>query len=527
MPAATLSDLLQQFQNDGELVRVSAQVDPILEITEITDRMSKRPSARGHSEPDRNPAASLGGKALLFEHVKGSDIPLAINTFGSYYRVNRALGSSSLAELAERVQQLVKPEIPTTLMEKMKKLPDLLKLGTFPPKSVRSGICQQVVLEGEAADLRRLPIMQCWPLDGDTESGAIVGRARQPVDRSNAAPAAERGTGRYITFGGVHTRDPDTGARNIGMYRVQLFGPRLCAMHWHMHHDGARHFRRWKSRGQRMPLAIALGGESVLPYAATAPLPPGIEELLLAGFLNGGGIELVQCKTIDMQVPANSEIVIEGFVDPARELLEGPFGDHTGFYSTADRYPAFKVTAITHRRNPIYPATIVGKPPMEDYFLGKATERIFLPLLRTIVDDIVDYSLPAAGVFHNCAYIKIRKEYPFQARRVMHAIWGAGQMSFTKFIIVVDENVNIHDEQDVLFHWFANCDPRRDIEIVNGPVDILDHASPELGAGSKIGFDATVKLPAEGRVRPWPLEIEMDQPTRKLVDGRWKEYGLD
>ena len=275
-----------------------------------------------------------------------------------------------------------------------------------------------------------------------------------------------------------------------------------------------------------MPLAIALGGESVLPYAATAPLPPSMEELLFAGFLNGGGIELVQCRTIDLQVPANSEIVIEGYVDPNEKLLEGPFGDHTGFYSLADFYPAYHVTAITHRKNPIYPTTIVGQPPMEDYFLGKATERIFLPLLRMIVPDIIDYDLPISGAFHNCAFVKIRKEYPQQARRVMHAIWGAGQMSFTKFIIVVDEHVDVHNEQDVLFHLFSNCDPQRDSEIVHGPVDILDHAAPDMGAGSKIGFDATAKIAGEGRVRNWPKELEMDEKTKELVNRRWREYGL-
>jgi 4-hydroxy-3-polyprenylbenzoate decarboxylase len=310
------------------------------------------------------------------------------------------------------------------------------------------------------------------------------------------------------------------------MYRVQVHGPRLAAMHWHMHHDGARHFRLWQRRGERMPLAVVLGGESVLPYAATAPLPPGVEEHLFAGFLNGRGIELVKCKTIDLEVPANAEIVIEGYVDPKQRLMEGPFGDHTGFYSLADWYPAFHVTAITTRRNPIYPTTIVGRPPMEDYYLGKATERVFLPLLRMLIPDIVDYSLPISGVFHNCAFIKIKKEYPFQARRVMHAVWGAGQMAFTKFIVVVDEHVDVHNEQDVLFHLFANCDPARDAEIVHGPVDILDHASPDLGAGSKIGFDATVKVAAEGKVRVWPKELEMDEGTKALVGKRWGEYGL-
>jgi 4-hydroxy-3-polyprenylbenzoate decarboxylase len=517
MATETLSEFLDFLDGQGELAKVSASVDPRLEIAAICDRMCKTKAPHGNEELDRSPAAALGGKALLFQNVAGSQIPVAINTFGSYWRVNQALGSRTLSELAERVQALVKPEIPTTLMEKMKKLPDLLKLGTFPAKSVRSGICQQVVLEGEKADLNRLPLIQCWPLDGDLDSGEILDPSAKP---------SERGTGRYITLGGIFTQNPETGDRNIGMYRVQQFTARRCAMHWHMHHDGARHFRMYAKRNEKMPLAIVLGGESVLPYVATAPLPPGIEELLFAGFLNGRGIELVKCCTIPLEVPANAEIVIEGYVDPNEKLLEGPFGDHTGFYSLADWYPAFTVTAITHRKNPIYPTTIVGKPPMEDYFLGKATERIFLPLLRTIVPDIEDYNLPISGAFHNCAFIKIRKEYPYQARRVMHAIWGAGQMSFTKFIIVVDEHVNVQDEQDVLFHLFANCDPERDTEIVHGPVDILDHASPEHGAGSKIGFDATAKWAEEGRVRKWPRELEFDRGTKELVERRWKEYGL-
>ncbi len=519
MASETLGEFLDFLQKEGELARVSARVNPRLEIAGICDRVCKTPAPHGHQETDQSAAAALGGKALLFENVEGSEIPVAINTFGSYWRVCQALGTNSLTALRDRVAALVKPEIPTTLLEKMKKLPDLLKLGTFPPRTVRSGICQQVVLEGDAADLNRLPLIQCWPLDGNLQSGQVM-------DAAASKAVKEKGSGRYITLGGIFTRDPETGDRNIGMYRVQQFGPRKCAMHWHMHHDGARHFRKYKKRGQKMPLAIVLGGSSVLPYAATAPLPPGIEELLFAGFLQGHGIELVAAKTIPLEVPANAEIVIEGFVDPSEQLMEGPFGDHTGFYSLADFYPAFYVTAITHKKNPIYPTTIVGKPPMEDYFLGKATERIFLPLLRTIVPDILDYSLPISGVFHNCAFIKIRKEYPMQARRIMHAIWGAGQMSFTKFIIIVDEHVDVHNEQDVLFHLFANCDPERDSEIVHGPVDILDHASPELGAGSKIGFDATAKWPAEGKVRMWPKELEMDEGTKELVNKRWKEYGV-
>ncbi|MDB5326616.1 MAG: ubiD [Phycisphaerales bacterium] len=523
MAFPTLPDFLKHLESNGELSRVKAQVDPVLEIAAIADRVGKTPAPHGHNERDRNPAAALGGKALLFENVAGHDMPVAINTFGSYWRICQALNCTSLDALADRVQELIKPELPTGLLDKMKKGFDLLKIAGYPPKAVRSGRCQDVVLEGDRADLNRLPIPQCWPLDGDIKSGQVL-------DASAAAQVADSGkhtgTGKYITLAGIYTKHPETGARNVGMYRVQVHGARLAAMHWHMHHDGARHYRAYASRGEKMPLAIVLGGESVLPYAATAPLPPGVEELLFAGFLNNGGIDLVPCKTIDLSVPANAEIVIEGYVDPTQKLYEGPFGDHTGFYSMADWYPAFHVTAITHTKRPIFPATVVGKPPMEDYYLGKATERVFLPLLKMLVPDIVDYALPISGVFHNCAFFKIRKEYPMQARRVMHAIWGAGQMSFTKFIVVVDEHVDVHDEQAVLFHLFANTDPLRDVETVKGPVDILDHASIEYGWGGKMGFDATQKLPGEGAVRAWPQELATDKATAEKIARRWAEYGV-
>ena len=521
MAFPTLRDFLGHLEQNGELHRVRARVDPLLEVAAVADRVVKSPAPHGHQERDKSAAAALGGKALVFENVAGASMPLAINTFGSYWRVCQALGTESLDQLAEKVQQLIKPDVPTGIMEKMKKGLDFLKLATIPPKVVRSGICQQVVWEGEQADLGKLPIIQCWPLDGDLQSDQVF-------DRQAAAQAADRqeGTGRYITLAGIYTRNPEATHRNVGMYRVQVHGKRKCAMHWHMHHDGAKHFRAWKAKGEKMPLAVVLGGESVLPYAATAPLPPNVSELLFAGFLNGGAIELVQCRTVDLQVPANAEIVIEGYVDPEEKLYEGPFGDHTGFYSLADWYPAFHVTAITTRRDPIYPTTIVGKPPMEDYYLGKATERIFLPLLKMLIPDIVDYSLPISGAFHNCAFVKIRKEYPQQARRVMHAIWGAGQMAFTKFIVVVDEHVDVHDEQDVLFHLFANCDPLRDVETVKGPVDILDHASTDYGWGGKIGFDATMKWEGEGRVRPWPRELDFAEATKELVSRRWREYGF-
>jgi 4-hydroxy-3-polyprenylbenzoate decarboxylase len=498
VPYPDLQSFIAALEDAGQLRRVAAEVDPVLEITEIADRVSKSPAAGNDPPPATDPVhGGWGGHGLLFEHVKGSDLPLAINLYGSYARMRMALGCESFENLADRVKQLIKPEVPGTLVAKLKKLPDLAKLAGYGPKSVRRGICQQVVRTDDAS-LLDLPIMQCWPDDG----------------------------GRYITFAGVYSLDPDTGVKNVGMYRIQLFEPKIAAVHWHMHHDGAAHYRKYASRGQPMPLAIVFGGESVLPYAATCPLPRDVSELLFAGFLNGGGIELVKCVTVDLEVPANAELVIEGLVDPKETLLEGPFGDHTGFYSLADYYPKFSVTAITHRRDPVYPSTIVGKPPQEDYYLGKVTERVFLPLLQMLVPDVIDYSLPMYGAFHNCAFVKIRKEYPMQARKVMSAIWGAGQMMFTKLIIVVDEHVNVHNEHDVLFHVGANWDPHRDTVTVEGPVDILDHASPSYGAGAKMGIDATRKIPGEGLIREWPAEIEMSDAVRNLVTRRWPEYGL-
>jgi len=542
----TTRDFAQALETAGELKRIAEKVSPVLRITELADKESKSaapslPSARTRATDPR--FHHLGGRALLLENVEGSDIPVLINQFGSYRRMEMALGCDEaghtpggLEALAERLGKLLKPEPPPTLLAKLQKLPELLELARIPPKRVRTGICQQVVIEGDRVDLKRLPLLRCWPLDGDL---AAVG---YPADTNDGIAGVESGAdwershrGRYITLAGIHTihaddlDHPNPPSRNIGMYRVQLLGERHMAMHWHMHHDGARHWRSWKARGERMPVAIALGGESVLAYAATAPMPPGISELLLAGFLNRGHIPLVRCKTVPIDVPANSEIVIEGYVnveaglpgfDPRmafgttgtprlrREqqssatlgpgaVFEGPFGDHTGFYSLPDRYPLLEVTAITHRRDPIYPTTVVGLPPQEDYFMGKATERLFLPLLRTIIPDIIDYDLPMFGAFHNCAFLKIKKEYPLHARRVMHAVWGAGQMSWTKSIVAVDEDVDIHDTAAVLRAVGERCHPGRDIAVVDGPLDILDHAAPYLGAGSKVGFDATVKRDGE------------------------------
>lgn len=482
MPAQDLQTFVGELEQRGWLRRITAEVDPVLEITEIADRVVKS-----------------GGPALLFENVRGSPLPLIINTFGTQERMCLALGCNDFEEVARRVKNIIKPEIPTTLMQKLRKLPELAQLGSLPPRVVKRGPCQEIVQTADA-DLYTLPVLQCWPEDG----------------------------GRYITLGGVFTKNPETGERNVGMYRVQLFEAKLAAMHWHIHHDGARHFRLYQKRGERMPLAIALGGPAVMPYAATCPLPPGVDECLFAGFLQGQALELVPCVSQPLiEVPATAEVVVEGYIDPGDELLlEGPFGDHTGFYSLADHFPRFHVTALTRRRNAIYPTTIVGKPPMEDFWLGKATERIFLPLLQMIVPDILDYDLPMFGCFHNCAFIKIRKEYPYHARRVMHAIWGAGQMSLTKIIVVVDEHVDVHKQDEVLFQLCSNVDPQRDIEMVRGPVDILDHAAPHCGVGSKLGIDATRKIPGEGQVREWPAELEMSREIKDLVTRRWEAYGF-
>ncbi|MCK4873914.1 MAG: UbiD family decarboxylase, partial [Phycisphaerales bacterium] len=460
--------------------------------------------------------AALGGRALLFEHVQGCDFPLAINIFGSYHRMELALGCAGeggFQAIADRIASLTKMQPPRSLTAALAGLRSVAPLMRIGPRRVRKGRCQEIVklTERGEVDLRRLPLLKCWPLDGDP---AAVGCMLTPEQAGTAG-----GDGRYITFAGMHTIHADDAdadrpsSRNIGMYRAQLVGATHLAMHWHIHHDGAHHWRSWKKAGQRMPIAICFGGEPVLPYAATAPLPPGISELLLAGFLSRRGIPLVRAKTVPIDVPASSEIVIEGWVstecagigyDPARgeplgpgAVFEGPFGDHTGFYSLPDRYPVVEVTAITHRKDAILPATIVGPPPQEDYYLGKATERIFAPLLRTLAPDIDDYDLPMFGCFHNCVFVRIRKAYPLHARKVMHAVWGAGQLAWTKFIVVVDEEVDVHDCDAVLRAVFMHCNFHRDVQLVTGPLDILDHAAPSLGAGTKIGIDATRKIPGE------------------------------
>ncbi|MCP3902162.1 MAG: UbiD family decarboxylase [Planctomycetes bacterium] len=516
--ARSLAEFIDQLRSAGELHEITSSVSPILEIAEIADRHAKRPAPAASVFARRfDPRhAELGGHALLFHDVAGCDFPLAINVFGSYRRMEQALGcheSGGFEAIGRRVSSLAQPQPPRSLRELAAKAREFAPLLKVPPRRVRSGPCQEVVLRADRGevDLTRLPLIKCWPLDGDP---AAVGCALTPAEAGTAA-----GQGRFVTFAGMHTIHADDrhaakpASHNIGMYRAQLVDETHLAMHWHVHHDGAAHWRSWKKLGERMPIAICFGGESVMPYAATAPLPPGLSELLMAGFLNGRGIPLVSAKTVPLRVPASSEIVIEGWVstecgpigwDPHGDeplgpdaVFEGPFGDHTGYYSLPDRYPIVEVTAITHRREAIFPATIVGLPPQEDYYLGKATERIFLPLLKTLIPDIDDYHLPTFGCFHNCAFVRIRKEYPLQARRVMHSIWGAGQMAWTKMIVVVDEDVDVHDETAVLRALCERCHFVRDVEIVNGPLDILDHAAPRLGAGHKIGFDATRAWPGE------------------------------
>ena len=516
----TLADFVRALDQAGELRRIRVPVSPILEIAALSDAQAKAqcPRVSEHARLFDPLHCERGGKALLFEKVEGCDFPVLINAYGSYRRTEMALGCAEggFEAIAARLAAIAKPEPPKSFGDMLRKARQFLPLLRAPPRRVRHGICQEVVRLGEDVDLARLPLLKCWPLDGDP---AAVGAGMTAEQAGTAG-----GHGRYITFGGVHTIHADDegvakpSSHNIGMYRLQLVDRNTLVMHWHVHHDGAAHWRSWKRKRKPMPVAICLGGEGVLPYAATAPLPPGMSELLLAGFLNGRGIPMVAAKTVPLRVPANSEIVIEGWVDTecgpigfdARDgqplgpgaALEGPFGDHTGYYSLPDRYPLVRVSAITHQKGAIYPTTIVGPPPQEDYYLGKATERVFLPLLRTIVHDIVDYHLPLFGCFHNCAFVKIRKEYAFQARRVMHSVWGAGQMAWTKFVIVVDEDVNVHDEEAVWRAVFSHCDFAHDLEGVRGPLDILDHAAPWLGAGSKLGIDATRKIAGEPGAGP-------------------------
>ncbi len=491
MPLNSLRQFVSAIEDQGELVRISHPVRARLEIAEIADRVMKSPG---------------GGPALLFEHVllddgQRSPVPVVINVFGSMTRMCLALGVEDLDTIGGRITELLSPKVPEGLLGKLAMVPKLAEVAKFPPKT-RKGRApsQEVVLEGDACDLTRLPILTTWPQDG----------------------------GPYLTLPLVITRDPDTGLRNVGMYRVQVLGPRSLAMHWQRHKVGAAHWREMAARGERMPVVMALGGDPASIYSGSAPLPPTIDEFIFAGFLRKAPVELVKAKTCDLDVPAEADIVIEGYIDPAEDLvLEGPFGDHTGFYSLADYYPEVHVTAITQRADPLYPATLVGRPPMEDFYMGHATERIFLPLLRLTVPEIVDYHMPAPGIFHNLVFVAIDKQYPGQAYKVMNAVWGQGLMSLAKVIVVVDKDVNVRDPDEAWWIALNNIDPERDVRFTMGPVDVLDHASREFTYGSKMGIDGTRKWADEGYHREWPDLITMDDVTKARIDEMWPHLGID
>jgi len=450
-----LRDFLSRLEAEGELLRVKAEVSPELEITEITDRMSKSPG---------------GGKALLFERVEGSGFPVLTNAFGSGERMSMALGAQDLDALGARVSGLLDMRPPATFRQKAALLPELLSLSKCLPRVRRMSRppCQEVVLEGDDVDLGLLPALKCWPQDG----------------------------GRFITLPVVFTKSLE-GKRNAGMYRMQLFDRRTTGMHWHVHKDGSHYFDGYRRAGKRMEVAVAIGTDPAVTYAATAPMPQGLDEMLLAGFVRGSPVDLVKCRTVDLEVPATAEFVLEGYVDPEERRTEGPFGDHTGYYSLPGEYPVFHVTALTHRRDAIYSATVVGRPPMEDCYMAKATERVFLPPLRMIVPEIVDYWMPWEGVFHNIVVVAIRKEYPMQARKVMSSLWGNGQMSFAKMIAVVDDASLLRDKKRLLAHLLDAMDPWSDLVVTEGMLDVLDHSAPHALYGGKLGIDATARLAGE------------------------------
>jgi 4-hydroxy-3-polyprenylbenzoate decarboxylase len=482
-----LREFVSLLERRGQLRRIRTPVSPDLEITEITDRVSK---------------SKRGNVALLFEQVEGSRIPLLINAFGSAQRMAWALGVDHLDELGDRVARLLQLDMPVSFIDKLKKLGELSELARFAPTYVDSedAPCHEVI-ETDSPSLDSLPIMKCWPLDG----------------------------GKYITLPMVVTRDPRSARRrNVGMYRLQVYDERTLGMHWQIHKGGAEHERERQREGaRRMEVAIALGADPATMYSASCPLPPVVDEFVFAGWLRRQSVELVKCRTVDLEVPANAEIVLEGWVDPTERREEGPFGDHTGYYSLPDQYPVFHLTAITRRRNPIYPSIIVGRPPMEDDWLGKATERMFLPIVRMIHPEIVDMDMPFEGVFHNLLIVSIRKSFPGQARKVMYGLWGLGLMMLTKAIVVVDEDVNVHDYADVMWRIANNVDPRRDLVIVDGPLDALDHSGDRFAYGSKLGIDGTKKGPLDGFMRPWPPDIVMDPAIKARVDRKWKSLGLD
>ncbi|MDE3104834.1 MAG: UbiD family decarboxylase [Acidobacteriota bacterium] len=528
MAYTDLREWIKQLERAGELRRISQQVDPILEMAEIADRAAKL----GRGTPQ------AGGPALLFENVKGHPgAQVLMNQFGSLRRMQMALEVDSLDEIAGRIRTLLHPQMPTGLMDKLKMLPMLAEVGSFFPKVIaaKDAPCKQVVQRGDAVNLLELPVLKTWPQDG----------------------------GRFITLPCVITRDPKSGKRNVGMYRMQVYDERSTGMHWQRQKVAAEHMRDrlrtasasksaavdlmaitaggtaaassldsvpsatiTRIRGSRMEVAVAIGTDPAITFSAIVPAPPEVEEYLIAGFLRQKPVELVKAETVDLEVPAHAEYILEGYVELGELRTEGPFGDHTGFYTMQDEYPVFHLTCITHRRNPIYAATVVGKPPMEDAWMGKAVERIFLPLMQLTLPEIRDVNLPAEGVFHNLMIVSIRKSYAGHARKVMNGIWAMGQAMFTKCIIVVDEDCDVQDVAEVTLRTANNIDPERDIQFTLGPVDSLDHASRLPNFGSKMGIDATRKWPAEGFTRPWPPMLEMDAEVKARVDALWSKLGI-
>jgi len=481
MAYENLQDFIHALEKKGELKRITAEVDPYLEMTEIADRVCKNL-----------------GPALLFERVKGSAFPVLMNAFGSDKRMAMALGCESIDAKADELKELMdwafsqvrKIDIPSFF-------PKMKWARLFLPHRATRAPCQEII--NHDPDLSALPVLTCWPQDG----------------------------GPFFTLPLVITRDPETGAQNMGMYRMQVYDKNTTGMHWHHHKDGAHYFAKYKKRGERMSVAVALGDDPAVTYAATAPLPEGISELFFAGYLRGKPVETVRCVTNELEVPANAEFILEGYVDPNEPLrTEGPFGDHTGYYSLRDEYPVFHVTCITHKKNAVYPATVVGKPPMEDCYMAKATERLFLPLLRLLVPELIDLNMPLEGVFHNCAIISIEKRYPGQVHKVLNALWGMGQMMYTKMIIVVDHDIDVQNLSTVMWKVFNNIDAKRDLILSDGPLDALDHASPRARFGTRLGIDATRKGPMDGHEREWPADIEMTGEIKERVSKRWKEFGL-
>lgn len=479
-----IRQFIEFLDERGDLKRITAMVDSDLEITEITDRTIKS-----------------GGPALVFENVAGSDASVAINLMGTHQRTAWALGVENIDDLTSRVRKLLglAQGPPSGLMGKVRALGDLVSVARTQPKIVRRAPCQDVVVTGDDVDLNMLPALKCWPDDA----------------------------GRYITLPLVVSRDPESGRRNVGIYRMQIFDRNTTGMHWQTHKGGAHHYRVGESqRLQKLEVAVALGGDPAAIWSGSMPLPPDMDEFAIAGLIREEPVELVKCKTVDLEVPAHAEYVLEGYVTPGELRPEGPFGDHTGYYSPAEDYPVFHVTTITHRKNPIYPTTMVGRPPTEDFFMGKAAERIMLPILQMALPEIVDMNMPAEGAFHNLLIVSMRKEYPGHAQKVMHALWGMGLLMLTKTIIVVDHDVNVQDPSEVAWRVTNNINPATDISFAEGPIDDLDHATPIPKFGSKMGIDATAKGITDGRSREWPPDIVMSEEIKTLVDHRWKEYGF-